>query len=101
MNYYQTKLFLGKPTKLRVRKDRLLPISIITKIQNNTMKYYYGRWKKHKKIHVVCDVVVNFNIYSLCGIAKKTIPVVESNKQEIKCTVCEKIYEEIQARNVN
>ena len=95
MNHYQQQLFCKKSKKLKRRKDRILPISIVVKIQNNTMKYYYGRWKGNKKVHVICDVIINFSTYSLCGIAKKIIPIVESNESEIRCTVCEKIYEEI------
>lgn len=96
MNYYQKSLLSEKSKRLRRHKDRALPISIIVKLRNNTIKYYHGRWKGCKRIHVICDVIVSDNIYSLCGIAKKIIPILENNKSETKCTVCERIHKEIQ-----
>lgn len=95
MNYYQGQLFSKKPEKLRKHKDGVLPISIIVRIQNNTMKYYQGRWPKNKRVHIVLDLAVSGNFYSLCGIIKKNAPVLQDDKSEIKCTVCERIYKEI------
>lgn len=95
MNAYQGLLFSEKSRKLKKRKDRILPISIIVKIQNGAMEYGYGRWKKHKKIHVICDGIVGGNFYSLCGIAKEISPILINYKSRNMCIVCGKIYNEI------
>lgn len=95
MNYHQKRLFSEKSKRLRRRKDRVLPTSIIIKLLNNTMKYYHGRWEKNKKVHVVCDSVATGDYYTFCGIVKKIAPILQDRESEIQCTVCGKIYKEI------
>lgn len=77
-----------------------MPISIILKIQNHTMKYYYGRWKRCKQCHVVCDIIYNNKHYSLCGISKEATPEPlfinsDGDKSKNICTVCGKNYKNL------